>query len=124
MVWVGVYVSFVGLIRIISDLFQQIVASFTVRAQSAYAAAGAIAQEVLSSIRTVVAFGGEYKELDRSLSHSLSLSLKCLSMNFGCRYQTTLKTATKVGYKRSFFTALVTGLLQGAIFLTIALGFW
>lgn len=43
-------------------------ASFTVREQSAYATAGGVALEVLSSIRTVVAFGGEYKEVDRSVS--------------------------------------------------------
>lgn len=34
---------------------------------SAYAAAGAIADEVLSSIRTVAAFGGEKKEVERSV---------------------------------------------------------
>ena len=43
----------------------QIVSSFSAREQSAYAAAGAIAEEVLSSIRTVVAFGGEEKEAAR-----------------------------------------------------------
>ena len=31
----------------------------------AYATAGALAEEVLSSIKTVIAFGGEYKESDR-----------------------------------------------------------
>ena len=40
-------------------------ATFTVREQNAYASAGAIAEEVLSSIRTVVAFGGEDKEVER-----------------------------------------------------------
>ena len=43
----------------------QIIASFTVREQRAYAAAGGIAEEVLSGIRTVVAFGGERKETER-----------------------------------------------------------
>lgn len=33
--------------------------------QTAYAKAGSIAEEVLSSIRTVVAFGGEEKEIGR-----------------------------------------------------------
>lgn len=45
----------------------QIIASFTVREQGAYASAGAVAEEVLSSIRTVVAFGGEEKEVERSV---------------------------------------------------------
>ena len=43
----------------------QIVATFTVREQSAYAAAGAVAEEVFSSIRTVMAFGGEDREVER-----------------------------------------------------------
>ena len=40
-------------------------ASFTAKEQKAYASAGAVAEEVLSSIRTVVAFGGEEKEARR-----------------------------------------------------------
>ena len=43
----------------------QVVAKFSLREQSAYAAAGAVAEEVLSSIRTVAAFGGEAKEAER-----------------------------------------------------------
>ena len=37
----------------------------TLKVRSKYAAAGAIAQEVISSIKTVAAFGGEEKELKR-----------------------------------------------------------
>ena len=33
--------------------------------QKQYASAGAVAEEVLSSVRTVIAFGGEYREADR-----------------------------------------------------------
>ena len=40
-------------------------ASFTVKEQNAYAKAGGVAEEVISSIRTVVAFGGQEKEVDR-----------------------------------------------------------
>ena len=40
-------------------------ASFSIREQGAYAAAGGVAEEVLSSIKTVVAFGGEEKEAER-----------------------------------------------------------
>ena len=43
----------------------QIIASFAVRERIAYAAAGGVAEEVLSAIRTVVAFGGEQKETER-----------------------------------------------------------
>ena len=40
------------------------------REQNAYAAAGAVAQEVLSSIRTVVAFGGEDQDVARYSRHT------------------------------------------------------
>ena len=43
----------------------QVVSLFTSREQKQYAAAGAVAEEVLTSIRTVVAFGGEHKEAER-----------------------------------------------------------
>ena len=33
--------------------------------QKNYASAGSVAEEVLSAIRTVIAFGGEEKEIDR-----------------------------------------------------------
>ena len=43
----------------------QLVASFTSKEQEAYATAGSIAEEVISCIRTVVAFSGEDKEAER-----------------------------------------------------------
>ena len=43
----------------------QLTVSFASREQKEYASAGAVAEEVLSSIRTVVAFGGEYKDIKR-----------------------------------------------------------
>ena len=43
----------------------QLVATFGTAEQKHYAAAGSIAEEVLSAIRTVVAFGGEHKEVER-----------------------------------------------------------
>ena len=43
----------------------QLAASMTSKELNAYAKAGAVAEEVLGAIRTVVAFGGQSKELDR-----------------------------------------------------------
>ena len=43
----------------------QTVKLFSQKEQNIYAMAAAIAQEVLSSIRTVVAFGGEDMEVER-----------------------------------------------------------
>lgn len=40
-------------------------ASFTSKEQTAYAKAGAVAEEVLSAIRTVFAFSGQNKEIER-----------------------------------------------------------
>jgi ATP-binding cassette subfamily B (MDR/TAP) protein 1 len=39
--------------------------SFTDKELHAYAKAGAVAEEVLAAIRTVIAFGGQKKELER-----------------------------------------------------------
>lgn len=45
--------------------FLKAVARLTGRELKAYAKAGAVADEVLSAIRTVAAFGGEQKEAER-----------------------------------------------------------
>ncbi len=50
--------------------------SFTSQEQTAYAKAGAVAEEVLSSIRTVFAFGGQKKEILRCVWKS-----SCFSQN-------------------------------------------
>ena len=52
---------------LICDLFLsfQIATTFTSHEQKLYASAGAIAEEVLTSVRTVISFGGEFKEVDR-----------------------------------------------------------
>ena len=47
------------------SLFLKIAAAFTSQEQKLYASAGAVAEEVLSSVKTVVAFGGEFKESAR-----------------------------------------------------------
>lgn len=43
----------------------QVLTSFTSKEQTAYAKAGAVAEEVISSIRTVFAFSGQEKEIKR-----------------------------------------------------------
>ena len=45
--------------------FLKIAAAFSSQEQKLYASAGAVAEEVLGSVRTVVAFGGEFKESAR-----------------------------------------------------------
>ncbi|KAJ3296002.1 ATP-binding cassette, sub-B (MDR TAP), member 4, partial [Blyttiomyces sp. JEL0837] len=69
-----------------------------------YAKAGAVAQEVLSAIRTVVAFGGEKREV--------------------VRYFKVLKDAEVEGVKGSLLNGASSGLSIMIFYLTYALGFW
>lgn len=71
---------------------------------SAYAKAGAVAEEVFGAIRTVVGFGGQEKE--------------------GERYATNLIDARKINIKKGFFAGLGFGLLWFFIYATYALAFW
>ena len=57
---------------------------FANREQKEYASAGAVAEEVLSSIRTVVAFGGEYKEAKR---YGLSNTQVIIHISYSIKYR-------------------------------------
>lgn len=70
----------------------------------AYGAAGAIAEEVLSAIRTVIAFGGQKKEIER--------------------YSEKLIFARKNNIKRSFLSGIGFGLLWFFIYASYAMAFW
>ncbi|KAJ8919087.1 hypothetical protein NQ315_012072 [Exocentrus adspersus] len=70
----------------------------------AYSAAGSVAEEVLSNIRTVVAFGGQKKEIER--------------------YDKSLIFAKNNNIKRSMFAAIGFGLLWFIIYSSYALAFW
>lgn len=70
----------------------------------AYGTAGAIAEEVLSSIRTVVAFDGQSKE--------------------ATRYDRQLIFARKNNILRSLFSAISMGFLWLLIFSSYGLAFW
>ena len=43
----------------------QVTIYFTAKEQYEYASSNAVAEQVLSSIRTVIAFGGEHKESEK-----------------------------------------------------------
>ena len=85
-------------------LLSKILAGGSSKEQDAYAAAGGIAQEAISSMRTVVAFGGEEKEAER--------------------YSNRLALAEKAGIKKALFNGIGVGMLQLCIFLVYALAFW
>lgn len=79
-------------------------ASLTENELKAYAKAGGVAEEVFSSIRTVMAFGGQKKEIDR--------------------FQDNLAYAKTAGIKRGMATGIGAGLVWGIIYASYALAFW
>ncbi|CAH2096061.1 unnamed protein product [Euphydryas editha] len=66
--------------------------------------AGSVAEEVLSSIRTVYAFSGQTKEVER--------------------YDTYLAESRKINIKKGFFNGMAMGLLFFCIFCAYAMSFW
>ena len=78
-----------------------------------------MAEEVLSSIRTVVAFGGEEKEAERYVA--MYVLYNCRNL---CRYGSRLLRARNEGLKKGFFSSLINALLFIVIFATYGLGFW
>ena len=85
-------------------LYTQLITQFTSKEQSAYARAGAVAEEVLSSIRTVIAFGGQQKETQR--------------------YGGELGAALKVGIIRGTATGALLGAILCVFYSSYALAFW
>jgi len=69
-----------------------------------YAAAGTVAEEVISAIRTVFAFGGEAKEVER--------------------YERNLFPAMRSGIRRNFITGLGNGIMWACVYSGFALGLW
>nr|AAK52958.1 bile salt export pump [Leucoraja erinacea] len=80
------------------------VARLTGLGLKAYAKAGAVADEVLSSIRTVAAFSGEKKEVDR--------------------YDRNLVFAQRWGIRKGMIMGFFTGYVWMIIFCCYALAFW
>ena len=70
----------------------------------AYAKAGSVAEEVISSIRTVMAFNGQTKEIER--------------------YEQNLGKAKDFGIKKGIITGSLMGSFNLIIFGMMALAFW
>ncbi|XP_054129760.1 ATP-binding cassette sub-family B member 5 isoform X3 [Melozone crissalis] len=85
-------------------VWSTLLASLTAKELSAYAKAGAVAEEILTAIRTVVAFNGQQKSLEK--------------------YDANLEAAKRVGMKKSITTNTCLGLSQFFIFGSYALAFW
>ncbi|XP_052872874.1 multidrug resistance protein homolog 49 isoform X2 [Anopheles cruzii] len=78
--------------------------TLTEKELKAYSSAGAVAEEVLGSIRTVVAFGGERKEQDR--------------------YRERLASAEHNGRRKGLFSGIGGGIMWFIIYCCYALAFW
>lgn len=85
-------------------VWSKILASLTSKELSAYAKAGAVAEEILVAIRTVVAFNGQQKAVEK--------------------YEENLERAKNLGVKKAISTNVSMGLTQFFIFGAYALAFW
>uniref|UniRef100_A0ABI7YGJ8 ATP binding cassette subfamily B member 5 n=1 Tax=Felis catus TaxID=9685 RepID=A0ABI7YGJ8_FELCA len=85
-------------------MFSRIMISLSSKELNAYSKAGAVAEEVLSSIRTVVAFGAQEKEIQR--------------------YTQNLKDAKDVGIRKAIASKLSLGAVYFFMNGTYGLAFW
>ncbi|XP_028631884.1 multidrug resistance protein 1B isoform X2 [Grammomys surdaster] len=92
------------LIGLSSALWAKVLTSFTDKELQAYAKAGAVAEEVLAAIRTVIAFGGQKKELER--------------------YNKNLEEAKNVGIRKAITANISIGIAYLLVYMAYALAFW
>ncbi|XP_025960915.1 ATP-binding cassette sub-family B member 5 [Dromaius novaehollandiae] len=85
-------------------VWSTLLASLTAKELSAYAKAGAVAEEILTAVKTVVAFNGQKKAM--------------------AKYDANLEFARSVGLKKSITTNISLGVSQFLIFACYALAFW
>ncbi|XP_034084197.1 ATP-binding cassette, sub-family B (MDR/TAP), member 4 isoform X1 [Gymnodraco acuticeps] len=91
-------------LAIAAGIFSKVLATFTTKEQTAYAKAGAVAEEVLSAVRTVFAFNGQDREIKR--------------------YNKNLEDAKNMGIKKATSANFSMGLTFLLIYLSYALAFW
>nr|XP_048289551.1 multidrug resistance protein 2 isoform X3 [Myodes glareolus] len=92
------------LLGLSSAMWAKVMTSFTNKELLAYAKAGAVAEEVLAAIRTVIAFGGQKKEL--------------------ARYNKNLEEAKNVGIKKAITGGISIGIAYLLVYASYALAFW
>nr|CAB3219614.1 multidrug resistance protein 1-like [Phallusia mammillata] len=92
------------LLGLASGLWMVLTSAYTKKELDAYAHAGSIAEETISAIRTVVAFGCQAKEVDR--------------------YTNSLGEAKTVGIKKGLVSGLSIGVLYLCMFGMYGLSFW
>ncbi|XP_015742969.1 multidrug resistance protein 1 [Python bivittatus] len=85
-------------------IWAKILSAFTNQELAAYAKAGSVAEEVLGAIRTVIAFGGQKKEIER--------------------YYKNLEDAKNIGIRKAMTTSISLGVAFLLIYASYALAFW
>ncbi|KAM6451004.1 ATP-dependent translocase ABCB1 [Liasis olivaceus] len=85
-------------------VWAKILSAFTNQELAAYAKAGSVAEEVLGAIRTVIAFGGQKKEIER--------------------YYKNLEDAKNIGIRKAMTTSISLGVAFLLIYASYALAFW
>ncbi|XP_052821017.1 ATP-dependent translocase ABCB1-like isoform X1 [Mya arenaria] len=99
-----VLLSLSPLLVVSSAFMGKLMVSFSKREQDAYAAAGSVAEEVLSCIRTVTSFNGQRQDIDR--------------------YNRALEKSKAIGTKKSWISGLGMGFVYFTMFSAYALAFW
>ena len=99
-----VLLSLVPILIIMGVVLGRIMTTVTRDEIDNYGAAGAVAEDVLSAMRTVMAYGGQEKELKR--------------------YSAELNSARKNTFIRGTLTATAMGLVFGLIYGTYSFGLW
>ncbi|NXT21654.1 MDR1 protein, partial [Syrrhaptes paradoxus] len=85
-------------------IWAKVLSSFTDKEQAAYAKAGSVAEEVLAAVRTVIAFGGQEKEIKR--------------------YHKNLEDAKRIGIRKAITSNISIGAAFFLIYASYALAFW
>ncbi|RIA99770.1 ATP-binding cassette transporter [Glomus cerebriforme] len=87
-----------------AGIMSKLLADSSKKGQDAYGEAGAVAEQVFSGIRTVTAFGGQQREINR--------------------YVEKLQNAYEVGRKKAIITGSSIAFIMFCMFSTYALAFW
>ncbi|XP_076760462.1 multi drug resistance 49 isoform X1 [Xylocopa sonorina] len=99
-----VVLSCAPIIVIATAVVAKVQSSLTALELNAYGQAGNVAEEVLGAIRTVIAFNGEQKEVDR--------------------YAEKLVPAEKTGIRRGMWSGVGGGVMWFIIYISYAVAFW
>jgi ABC-type multidrug transport system fused ATPase/permease subunit len=97
-----VFLALIPLMILSLFLMIRIIKKYTIEEFKAYGKAGSVAQEILSSIRTVISFGIQKKAIDS--------------------YETNLQEAEITGIKKGLYKGIFEGLYMGLYYCCFGIG--